>query len=182
MPSPANSKNFNNAAGAKRHRLGKKLLAEVARGRPDSRKIVKLIDGGADLELCDANGNTPLLLAIKNNHTDAAHFLITGGANVAAYDKDGKPPLLHAVNRRNLDILALLFERNAPDGNPAGDSRIGQDRWDDYIWSLQCEIRKREDDRKGIAVLKPLRLKQPDQRPPHWNKTRLLKEVRLRRS
>jgi ankyrin repeat protein len=76
-----------------------------------------LVDAGADLELADADGLTPLLYAILNTsivaardplgpreHLAVARFLVERGANVNAVDWYGETPLWAAVDVRNLDV------------------------------------------------------------------------------
>ena len=45
-----------------------------------------LVKAGATLEQVDANGITPLLMAITNNHIDVARFLIEQGAQINVSD------------------------------------------------------------------------------------------------
>lgn len=74
-----------------------------------------LVEAGADIELSDANGLTPLLNAILNasveslerpraQHIAVARYLIERGANVNAMDWYGETPLWAAVVLRNLDV------------------------------------------------------------------------------
>jgi ankyrin repeat protein len=75
-----------------------------------------LVERGADLELADANGMTPLLTAIVNasmfrvnrsgssDHLAVANALLDAGANVNAMDWYGQTPLWTAVDLRNLEL------------------------------------------------------------------------------
>ena len=75
-----------------------------------------LVEAGADIEMADANGITPLLNAILNysvvsvkrapdsDHLKIAHYLIDAGANVNAQDWYGQTPLWVAVEMRNLEM------------------------------------------------------------------------------
>jgi ankyrin repeat protein len=76
-----------------------------------------LVEAGADLELADADGVTPLLNAILNastavarnvagerEHLKVARYLVERGANVNAADWYGETPLWAAVDVRNLDV------------------------------------------------------------------------------
>jgi ankyrin repeat protein len=71
-----------------------------------------LVDAGADLELADADGVTPLLNAIINaslasrrpggtGHFEVARYLIEQGADVNVADWYGQTPLWVAVSVRN---------------------------------------------------------------------------------
>jgi uncharacterized protein len=70
--------------------------------QPDIARM--LIRAKARLNLAEANGVTPLALAILNNHIDLARFLIDQGADVNARDFWGRTPLWEAVELRNLEV------------------------------------------------------------------------------
>jgi ankyrin repeat protein len=89
-----------------------------------------LIDGHADINAKDADGNSPLVLAILNNHYDLAQMLLGRGAdvNVAAnngrtalytavemHDADWSPRPSHRVTDQHtsMDIIRALLDRGA---------------------------------------------------------------------
>jgi ankyrin repeat protein len=91
------------------------LLYATRRGDLAITKV--LVEAGADLELADADGVTPLLSAILNAsiaaargapkgaaHFAVAHYLVERGANVNVADWYGETPLWAAVDVRNLDV------------------------------------------------------------------------------
>jgi ankyrin repeat protein len=57
-----------------------------------------LVEGGADLNLADPEGITPLINAVFNMHFDTAAYLIKTGANVNKWDWWGRSPLWCAVD------------------------------------------------------------------------------------
>jgi ankyrin repeat protein len=61
-----------------------------------------LAEGGADLNLPDPEGVTPLITAITNGHFDTAKYLIEKGANVNKFDVYGRTPLYEAVDQNTL--------------------------------------------------------------------------------
>jgi ankyrin repeat protein len=75
-----------------------------------------LVEAGADIELADANGITPLINAIlnhsvvnvnrsgKSDHLAIAQYLVEAGANVNAVDWFGQTPLWASVDMRNLEF------------------------------------------------------------------------------
>jgi len=77
-----------------------------------------LLAAGAEIDHADANGVTPLLMAISNNHVDMARYLIDQGANVKGVDWYGRTPLWAAVELRNMDVDSSTFE-NGVDRAPA---------------------------------------------------------------
>jgi ankyrin repeat protein len=89
-----------------------------------------LLDHGADIDLPDPDGVTPLHVAIMNANWDLARQLILAGADVNQWDIFGEGPLFTAVGLRNqvsggrasidplnqtdgLTIVGLLLERGA---------------------------------------------------------------------
>jgi uncharacterized protein len=75
-----------------------------------------LLERGANVELADGNGMTPLIDAVVNasifranreghsDHLRAAELLLDAGANVNAMDWYGETPLWAAVDLRNLEL------------------------------------------------------------------------------
>jgi ankyrin repeat protein len=75
-----------------------------------------LVEAGADIEITDANGFTPLINAIlnhsvsnvmrngKSDHLKIALYLVERGANVNAVDWYGQTPLWAAIDIRNLEF------------------------------------------------------------------------------
>lgn len=90
------------------------LLYATRQGNPELTQL--LVDAGADIELADANGITPLINAIlnhsvvnvnrtgKSDHLNIALYLVEQGANVNAVDWYGQTPLWAAVDMRNLEF------------------------------------------------------------------------------
>jgi ankyrin repeat protein len=89
-----------------------------------------LLANGADIDLPDPDGVTPLHIAIMNANWDLAKKLIEAGADVQLWDIYGEAPLFTAVGGRSrndggrasidppnhttgLDIVRLLLERGA---------------------------------------------------------------------
>jgi len=80
------------------------LTALVFAARQGSLEAGKaLVEAGADINQGDADGNTPLLIAILNNHDDLAQVLIDKGADVNAANKDGRTALFTAVDQHDVD-------------------------------------------------------------------------------
>lgn len=64
--------------------------------------VKALVEGGADIDLTDPDGETPLLIATENFHFDLAVYLLSKGANPNRWDWWGRTPLYAAVD---LDTL-----------------------------------------------------------------------------
>jgi ankyrin repeat protein len=63
---------------------------------------------GADLETRDAVGDTPLIIAVRNNDRVMVRHLLDRGANPFATDASGKTVLAIAEALGNEDVARLL--------------------------------------------------------------------------
>jgi uncharacterized protein len=72
-----------------------------------------LYQKGANLNLKDRDGNTPLILASISRWTDGISTLVRLKAQVNAQNRLGETALLKAVQARSLDIAKLLTEAGA---------------------------------------------------------------------
>lgn len=61
-----------------------------------------LVEGGADINLYTRDRETPLVLALENQHFDLAKYLITAGAEIDKWDLYGRSPLYTAVDLSTL--------------------------------------------------------------------------------
>ncbi len=84
-----------------------------AAGRGDARAIGELLRAGARLDTRDEAQRTPLLVATRLNHVDAARVLIEAGADVELADGDGVTPRQHAHRRGHAAIERLLAHAGA---------------------------------------------------------------------
>ena len=69
-----------------------------------------LLDNGAEVNRAQKQGATPLHVACKNGHVDAARLLLEKGAEVDRAEKDGGTPLFIAKERGHSAVVALLAE------------------------------------------------------------------------
>lgn len=77
-----------------------------------------LLQRGADPNIRNKKGVTPLQLATALGFTDGVEALIKGGASVNVSDQTGETPLITAVHSRNVPLVRLLLEKGAdPDHN-----------------------------------------------------------------
>jgi ankyrin repeat protein len=77
-----------------------------------------LLQRGADPNIRNKRGVTPLQLATSLGFVAAVEELISGGANVNISDQTGETPLIAAVHQRNVPLVRRLLEKGAdPDRN-----------------------------------------------------------------
>ena len=72
-----------------------------------------LLGKGADPNLADKHGVTPLMLACQMNLPDAVIALAQSGAKVDVANDAGETPLITAVHSRNLQLVRLLLAAGA---------------------------------------------------------------------
>lgn len=68
---------------------------------------------GADPDLVDHNGQTPLYYAIRGGKYETVEFLIKAGANVNHEDKKQQAPMHIAKRSNKQQIMNLLTEYGA---------------------------------------------------------------------
>jgi ankyrin repeat protein len=77
-----------------------------------------LLQRGADPNIRNKKGITPLQLATAMGFVDGVEALIKGGANVNVGDQTGETPLIAAVHQRNPELVRVLLAQGAdPDHN-----------------------------------------------------------------
>lgn len=85
--------------------------------RKNMKMLKKLVELGADVNVHDLTGYTPLhhcLTGSGNRYTmEMAEFLLDNGAKVNAVNRFGAPPLTECVMAQNLDFIKLLIRYNA---------------------------------------------------------------------
>jgi ankyrin repeat protein len=90
------------------------LMHEAAGARYSEGVMKTLLDLGADPNLRDGVGYTPLHFAAGSNNVEAAKVLLLKGAHVNDQTpRDGVSPLHIAAAEGSLDIIILLLEKNA---------------------------------------------------------------------
>lgn len=87
-----------------------------------------LIGRGADVNVADRDGDTPLIIAARIGFSEGADILLSRGAGVDRANRRGETPLIVAVQQRNLDLVRLLAARGAnPDRTDNATGRSARD-------------------------------------------------------
>lgn len=90
----------------------------IVTARRDVLWVRFLLQRGADPNIRDKKGLTPLQIAATLGEVDAVEELIKGGANVDVADSQGETPLIAAVHQRNVPLVRRLLAQGAdPDRN-----------------------------------------------------------------
>lgn len=72
-----------------------------------------LLSKGANPNLADQDGTTPLMLATRLRFAEGAEALINHGAQVDKTNDSGETPLIRAVQLRDLPMIRLLLSKGA---------------------------------------------------------------------
>ena len=91
---------------------GEAALHIVAK-RGDTTYVNYLLARGADPNIRDGQGNTPLLVAVNSGAGGGIDLLVKGGANVNLGNGSGETPLIRAVQRRDLSLVRILLAAGA---------------------------------------------------------------------
>ena len=91
--------------------LNEQLLLAIQRG--DREVTSKLLQDGADINVRDAQGRTPVMIATYQHNTEMVRELIQAGADINIRDSNKENPLLQAGAQGWLDILKLAIEAHA---------------------------------------------------------------------
>lgn len=79
----------------------------------DADRVRFLVKEGADVNVRDAGGFTPLDTAARNRLASLVEILIDAGADPNKPDADGFFPLLHAINRNHVPTVEMLAKKGA---------------------------------------------------------------------
>ncbi len=85
----------------------------IAVQRRDTLWIRFLLQRGADPNIRNKAGTTPLQIATTLGHIEGVEELITRGADVNVSDRQGETPLISAVHQRNKDLIVRLLKQGA---------------------------------------------------------------------
>lgn len=75
-----------------------------------SRKLVYM---GADINIVDSDGWSPLFMAVYSRHADSVKFLMNANANINLHDSEGRSPITLAVEILDEKIVSILLESEA---------------------------------------------------------------------
>nr|XP_022308640.1 uncharacterized protein LOC111114568 isoform X2 [Crassostrea virginica] len=97
---------------ASRIRTEQQMKESIGSSRGD-KTVECLIEMGADVNLCNHEGYSPLMAACEHGHEHIAQLLIMKNAKVNSRNEDGESPLLVACEFGHESIAKLLIVKNA---------------------------------------------------------------------
>lgn len=86
-----------------------------------------LLQQGANPNIADSKGVTPLMLAANLGFLEAVQSLVTGGARVDIADQTGETPLISAVHRRDAALVRALLKAGANPDRADNSGRSARD-------------------------------------------------------
>ncbi len=81
--------------------------------RRDMTYLRFILGRGGNINLEDAGGNTPLMLAVEAGWPDGVALLVQLRANVNHANRGGETPLIRAVQRRDIGLVRMLLDAKA---------------------------------------------------------------------
>ncbi|MGE4430022.1 MAG: ankyrin repeat domain-containing protein [Sphingobium sp.] len=81
--------------------------------RRDAAWLGFLLAKGANPNLTDGQGSTPLMVATRLRFVEGAQVLLDNGAQVDKANDSGETPLIRAVQLRDLPLIRLLVSKGA---------------------------------------------------------------------
>jgi ankyrin repeat protein len=119
--------------------------------RKDKTWLTFLLQKGANPNIRDKEGLTPLMLATQLRFVDGVKILLTNDADVNETNRQGESALIRAVQLRDSELVRLLMANGADPDRPdtlAGLSAREYAKRDRRAASILAEIEKADVDKK----------------------------------
>lgn len=95
--------------------------------RRDMSWLQFLIAKGANVNIRDNKGVTPLVLAVRLNFLEGVELLIAKGARVDEANSAGETPLITAVHNKNVALMRILLKAGANPDRADNSGRSARD-------------------------------------------------------
>lgn len=119
----------------------------IVTARRDTTWVSFLLGKGADPNVRDAKGQTPLVVAANLGFVEGMELLIAGGARVDEPNSTGETPLISAVHRRDIPMMRVLLKAGANPDRADSSGRSARDyakleRNDNMIEEINTNAKK----------------------------------------
>ena len=99
----------------------------IATDRRDTVWLVYLLNRGANPNIADRRGVTPLMRASQLGFYEGIQHLVTAGARVDIANSTGETPLILAVHRRDTTMMRVLLKAGADPDRTDNSGRSARD-------------------------------------------------------
>ena len=99
----------------------------IVTNRRDLSWMQFLISKGANVNVRDAKGVTPLVAAVNANFTEGVELLVGRGARLDESNNAGETPLITAVHNHNVALLRILLKAGADPDRADNSGRTAKD-------------------------------------------------------
>ena len=99
----------------------------IVTARRDLMWMQFLVGKGANVNIRDNKGTTPLVMAANLGFLEGVDFLISMGARVDEPNNTGETPLISAVHRRDVGLVRTLLKAGANPDRPDNSGRSARD-------------------------------------------------------
>ena len=89
--------------------LNERLLLSAQNG--DLKTVVQLVDAGAELNITDEDGETPLMLALGEGHPKVAKYIESKGADFNKLNNDGQSIVHVAVYSSDAECVSFSLSK-----------------------------------------------------------------------
>lgn len=132
----------------------------IVTARRDLTWLRYLIGKGANVNIADGRGITPLQLAINLGWLDGVQYLVANKANLDTSNDSGETPLITAVHRRDKAMMQVLLTGGADPDRADNSGRSARDYAaldsNSQLLSTIETYAKEKDQRSGQAVYGPV--------------------------
>lgn len=165
-PKPTTRKKTNNIPAIDRPDwMGFPLLVDACRGNhnapDDPSRVQRLLDRGANVNIRDHKGKTPLHRSSQAGFVEITTLLLSHGADLEAIDAKGCTPLFDAAQhgRRRLDELLIEHGANLHHTEERGETALfaaargGHSEVFEYLVSVGSDVQHRNQKNKSISEI-----------------------------
>ncbi len=128
----------------------------IVTARRDAVWIRFLLQRGADPNIRNKKGQTPIQIATTLGFIDGAEELVKRGAQVNVSDQQGETPLITAVHQRSIPLIRMFLEKGADPDRNDNSGRSARDYANLLVSNSQIlrEFAKADEERKKNGTSK----------------------------